>query len=143
MRLAAFLALLGLAAFAAAQEHNSWDANPGMLRTGGLVLFFGGQGPLSYASATPGGLPKGATAAGEVRGRACQHGLSVPLGLGLRAQRVSAGGGTGGYDRALADIRSRHPELKGVYDVKVDDHRTVVLTIYQRLCTEITARGFQ
>lgn len=142
MRLVALLALLGLAASAAAQEHSSWDANPGMLRTGGLVLFFGGQGPMSYAS-TPGGLPEGATPAGEVRGRACQHGLSVPLGIGLRAQRLSAGGGRGGYDRALADIKTRRPELKGVYDVRVDDHRTVVLTIYQRLCTEITARGFQ
>lgn len=67
----------------------------------------------------------------------------LPLGLGLRAQRVGAAGGKGGYDRAVADIRSRHPELKGIYDVKVDDHRVVVLTVYQRLCTEITAWGFR
>jgi hypothetical protein len=133
---------LFLALSAAAQESQSWEAKPGLLSLSGFAVFFGVQGTLSYAS-TPGGLPRGASDAGEVRGQACQRGLSIPLGLGLRATRVSAGAGKGGYERALADIRAQHPQIKGVYDVKADDHITSVLTIFQRLCTEVTARGFQ
>jgi len=131
-----------LALSAAAQETRSWEAKPGLLSLSGFAVFFGVQGTLSYAS-TPGGLPSGASDAGEVRGQACQRGLSIPLGLSVSATRLSAGAGQGGYERALADLRARNPRIKGVYDVKADDHITSVLTIFQRLCTEVAARGFR
>ena len=134
--------LLGVLPAGAQLESSSYEARPGLLRLSGLAVFFGVQGTLSYA-ATPGGLPRGAQPLGEVRGQACQQGLSVPLGLGLRAQRLRVGAGKGGYERALDDIRGRRPELRGVYDVKVDDHIVSVLGVFQRLCTEITARGFR
>ncbi|MCX5787915.1 MAG: hypothetical protein NTX64_05315 [Elusimicrobia bacterium] len=136
-------ALILLALSAAAQETASWEAHPGLLQLSGLVVFFGGQGSLSYASPTPASLPPGAVDAGEVRGQACQQGVSIPIGLGINATRVAAGAGKGGYERALADIRAKHPALKGIYDVKVDDHHVAILTIFRRLCTEVTARGFQ
>lgn len=136
--------LLALATAAFAQvERPPWEAKPGMLRQSGLVILFATQGPLSYSPPTPAGLPKDAVPAGQVRGESCQHGLSVPLGLGLRATRLSAARGRGGFEKALADIRSRHPDLRGVYDAKVDDHIVSVLTVYNRLCTEITAKGFK
>ena len=138
----ALLFALALPAFAQT-ELSSWEASPGMLRQSGLVIFFGTQGPLSYASLTPAGLPKGAVPIGEVKGESCQHGLSIPRGLGLRSTRLSAARGAGGFERALVDIRSRNRELRGVYDAKIDDHVVSILGIYRRLCTEITARGFK
>ena len=136
--------LLALALPVLAQTDGStWESKPGMLRLSGMVLFFGGQGPLSYQLPAAGSAPQGAVPAGEVFGSACQHGLSVPLSLAPRSTRLSGGAGKGGYEKALADIRSRHPDLRGIYDAKVDDHRVSILGVYQRLCTEITARGFK
>lgn len=129
---------------ALAQTHgSSWESKPGMLRLSGLILFFGGQGPMSYQLPVSGSAPDGTTPVGEVTGSACQHGLSVPLGLGLRATRVGAGLGLGGYERALADLLSRSPDVKGIYDAKVDDRIFSILGIYRKLCTEITARGYR
>lgn len=136
--------LLAMALPALAQTHgSSWESKPGMLRLSGLILFFGGQGPMSYQLPAAGSAPEGATLLGEVTGAACQHGLSVPLSLGLRATRVGAGRGLGGYEKALADLKSRHPEVKGIYDAKVDDRTFSLLGIYRKLCTEVTARGYR
>ncbi|MBI4423275.1 MAG: hypothetical protein HY554_06090 [Elusimicrobia bacterium] len=143
MRAALALAALLAAPAAAQPETAAYEARPGILRQRGFVLFFGGQGPLSYGAPVPGRLPPDASDAGEVRGRSCQHGVSVPLGLGLRSARLSGGGGRGGFDRALADLHRRHPGLRGVYDAKIDDHVLGVLGVYQRLCTEVAARGFR
>lgn len=139
--LAAALAVLLAAPAAAQRERSSYDSNPGILRMSGFVIFFGVQGPVSYEAPTPSQLPPGAAPAGEVKGKACQHGLSIPLGL--RSFRLSGGLGKGGFERALAGIRREHPGLRGVYDAKVDDHIVSVLGVYQRLCTEVTAWGFR
>lgn len=140
---AALALAFGGSAALAQPESSSYDANPGMLRSSGFAVFFGIQGPLSYESPSPAKLPADAKPAGEVRGRSCQHGLSIPLGLGLRATRISGGAGKGGFDRAVADILRQHPDLRGLYDAKVDDHVLGILGVYQRLCTEITAWGFK
>ena len=136
--------LLALAMGAMAQTDGStWESKPGMLRLGGLVLFFGGQGPLSYQLPAAGSAPEGRVPTGEVTGTSCQYGLSVPIALAPRSTRLSAGRGLGGYEKALADIKSKHPELRGIYDAKVDDRHFSILGIYRKMCTEITARGFK
>lgn len=137
--LAALMMALGPASALGGEE--AWRANPGLIPKDGFVLFFGVQGPLSYAALTPKDLPAGAEPAGEVRGRGCQHGLALPLGL--RGPRLSGAAGRGGFERALSSIRERHPGLRGVYDVKVDDHIVSVLGLYRRICTEVLARGFR
>lgn len=135
---------LALALQASAQTDGAtWEANPGMLRLGGMVLFFGGEGPLSYQLPAAGSAPAGAKPVGEVFGSSCQYGLSVPLALAPRATRLAAGRGLGGYEKAIADIHSKHPGLKGVYDVKVDTRHLSVLGIYRKQCVEVTARGYQ
>lgn len=145
MRARALLACLlvvapGSAAFA---QSDSYEANSGLLPLGGFVVFFDAGGPLSYLTMTPRDLPPGSTPIGVVTGRGCQYGVSTPL-VGLSGlPRLSGGGGEGGFEKALQDIREHHPELKGIYDVKVDDHVVGVLTVFQRQCTEVTAVGFR
>ena len=85
------------------------------------------RAPLSYGSATPsdanGSLGK------EVKGSACNHAV-----LWLVAW------GDGGYDAAVTDARgaSGAPFL---VDVKSDtSYRNVLFGLYQRQCTNVTAR---
>ena len=51
--------------------------------------------------------------------------------------------GRAGYGKALEDIRRRNPGLRGIWDVKLDDHTLSVLGFFRRVCTEVTARGFR
>lgn len=146
MRSPALLACLLVAAVAgspAFAQTESYEADSGLITMGGFVVFFNSEGPLSYATLTARNLPPGAVLMGEVKGRGCQYGVATPIIALPSVPRMSGAGGRGGYDKALRDIRERHPELKGIYDVKVDDHVVAVLTVYQRQCTEITARGFK
>ena len=136
------LLLLALWAGPAAAQEDSSQAMPSILRMGGLSLFNDTQGPLSFVSMTPREVPAGARLLGEVTGRSCQHGLAIPLAASLRATTLSGTLGKGGYDKALADLKSRRPDVDGVYDVKVDLHLRSILGFYKRLCTEVTARGF-
>ena len=139
--LAAALLAAFLAAPAAAQEDE--EASPDLMRVGGIMLFYDSQGPLSFVAATRRELPAGAVDIGEVKASACQHGLSIPLSLSLRATNVSGAAGRGGFDKAMGRLKAERPELRGVYDLKVDAHVTSVLRIWRRLCTEVTARGFK
>jgi hypothetical protein len=124
-------------------QYDSYEANPGLISIGGWVVFFASEGPLSYATLTARDLPRDAVRMGPVRGRACQYGLSTPI-IGLnQVPRLSGAVGEGGFEKALQQIREQHPDLRGVYDVKVDDHVTTVLTVFHRQCTEVTARGFR
>lgn len=123
-------------------QSDSYEASSGLLPLGGLIVFFNASGPLSYATLTPKDLPDGAVRVGTVKGRSCQFGVSTPV-VGFSGPRLSAGAGQGGFERALEDIRARHPELAGIHDVKVDDHVIGVLTVFQRQCTEVTATGFR
>jgi len=68
--------------------------------------------------------------------------VSLPTSSSSRAS-ISGAVGEGGFARALQDIRERHPDLTGIYDVKVDEHFLGILTVYSRRCIEVTARGFK
>jgi hypothetical protein len=142
-RAAALSAALVAAAAAAAPAFadSSDEAWPGLIVPSGFVLFYDTTGTLSYPSASR--LPPQAEPLGKVKGRGCQYMLSVPLSLALRSNSASGAAGRGGYDAAFKDIRKAHPELRGIYDVKVDDHELSILGVFTRVCTEVTAFGFK
>jgi hypothetical protein len=108
-----------------------------------MTIFYNSEGPLSFATPTPGEIPPGAQDAGEVRGRTCQHGLAIPVTASFRPTTVSGAAGDGGYRKTLAVILKARPDLAGIYDVKVDLHNLSILGFYRRLCTEVSARGFR
>lgn len=120
-----------------------YAARPNILRPGGFLIYLNTESPLSFLSMTPKELPPGSQILGEVAGRSCQHGLSIPLGIPIRAQKISGAKGKGGFNAALKDLHKKHPGLTGIFDVKIDNHIISILGIYRRLCTEITARGFR
>lgn len=124
-------------------ESDEFEGAPAVLRVGGLLVYHDTNAPLGFTAMTPKDLPVGAVLAGEVRARACQHGLAVPLTASLRATTVSGAKGDGGYREALVVLAKNHPGLAGVFDVKVDLHSISILGIYRRLCTEISALGFR
>jgi hypothetical protein len=129
---------------AARAQDDDGQAQPRLVPAGGILLFYNSTGPLSFETATPGHLPPGAVRLpGELQGSSCQYALAIPLSASLRATSVSGAKGDGSYEKALGVLRAGHPELSGVYDVKVDLHVTSVLGVFRRLCTEITARGFR
>jgi hypothetical protein len=85
------------------------------------------RAPLSYNSATPsdanGNLGK------EVKGSACNVGILWLVAFG-----------DGGYDAAVRDARAS-TNAPFLVDVKADTtYKNVLFGIYQRQCTEITAR---
>jgi hypothetical protein len=127
----------------AALGQSGYEASTGIIRPGGFVLFLSASGPLSYATLTPGDLPGDALRLGPVRGRGCQFAIATPIINIAGIPRLSAGAGSGGFDKALQNIRERYPDLQGLYDVKIDVHMVNILTVFQRLCTEITAQGFR
>lgn len=136
--LAALLAAPGVRA-----QEDGTSARPALMRPGGLTVFNFSEGPMSFATLTPKDLPPGARDAGEVRGRTCQHGLSIPITASFRPTTVSGAAGDGGYKKTLAAILKDRPDLAGIYDVKIDMHNLSVLGFYRRLCTEVLARGFR
>ncbi|MCP4406729.1 MAG: hypothetical protein GY807_03035 [Gammaproteobacteria bacterium] len=135
--------LITLVASPLATAQPSYEAKPGLLPMGGFILFFDSEGPLSYVTSAPGDLPDDIIPLGEVKGRGCQYGLSIPLLGASSIIQISGGVGRGGYGKALKDIKLRYPELTGLYDVKIDDHFISVLTMFRRICVEITAKGFK
>ena len=142
MRAAAILAVF-LSFPAAARETPSYEADSDFLNPGGIVLYYDTEGPLSFRSLTPRELPGDALRLGAVRGKGCQHGLSIPLSSALLSTRISGAAGRGGTRKALAKIRAAHPDLRGLYDVKIDVHSTSVLGIYRRQCVEIDAFAYR
>ena len=144
MRIRTLAVLCALAAPGALAQ-DTYEADPGMIYPGGvLIIFSSSQGPLSYEMPSRRELPAGAQDAGEVSGKSCQYGLSSPLGSPLaRAPSVSGAEGNGGFDKTLRGIKEQHPDLRGIYDAKVDLHTTSILGIFCRLCTEINARSFR
>src|SRR5471030_1989432 len=125
-------------------EPEVYEANPELINVDGYTLLFNAQGPVSYRSSTSGALPAGATTTGTVHCESCQHGLSLPLSADLKTRSAKIGGaiGNGGYQQAFEHLRKDHPEIAGIYDVRVDMHEVRILSVYSKLCTEITARGF-
>ena len=122
-----------------------YEATPDQIDLDGYIIFYNAEGPLSYASATPQDLPDNAVSIGRVHGKACQHGLALPFTVNVKGQsgKLSGAYGRGGYERALRKIKKDHSDIQGIYDVQVDLHQTSILTIYRRVCTEVTALAFK
>lgn len=128
-------------------EDEDYEASNGLMAPpGSIILFYDSQGPLSFVTLLPRDLPPGYRLMGEVYGKSCQYGIGIPLSppTSPRGSGASISGvkGNGSFQRALAHIQGRYPGLKGIFDVKVDDQYTSILTVFRRLCTEITAKGF-
>ena len=141
--LAAALVALLAAASGAVGEGDEDDADPGLQSPDGMfVLFYQSAGPLSFPSMTPKDVPEGVRKIREVKGRACQRGLSVPIAANFNATKISAYIGNGSYAKAIAQIKSEHPEVAGLYDVRTDVEVFSILGIYSSLCTEVAARAF-
>ena len=96
---AALVALLALNSRAVG-EGDEDDAVPGLQPANGMVLFYESEGPLSFPSMTPKDVPDGARKIREVKGRACQRGLSVPIAANINATNISAYYGNGSYAKA-------------------------------------------
>jgi hypothetical protein len=140
--LAALLAALAAAPCAAIGEGDDDTAVPGMQPANGLVLYYNSAGPMSFAAMTLKDVPANALKIREVKGRACQRGLAVPIAANFNATNVSAYYGNGSYAKALAQIKKDHPEVVGIYDVRTDVEVFSILGFYRSLCTEVSARAF-
>ena len=143
IKLLALALLLGAGSAHAQDDERGYQSKPGLIGFGGILLFYDSQGPLSFVTSSRNDLPEGAVPAGGVRAESCQHGLSVPLSASIQAVKIAGAAGDGGYLEAMENLRRARPELKGVYDVKVDVHTLSILGFYRRVCTEISARGFK
>lgn len=137
------LALLLGALPCRAEERDEFEGAPGLIPPGGMVLYYDTSGPFAFAASTPKDIPKDAVMVGEVRSRSCQHGLAIPTSLSMRSSSLSAYKGDGSYEKALRVMKEKNPELRGIFDVKVDQHVRSILGIYRRLCTEISAKGYR
>ena len=140
--LAAALVALLAATGRAIGEGDEDDAAPGLQPASGMVLFYESAGPLSFPSMTPKDVPAGVRKIREVKGRACQRGLAVPIAANFNATNISAYYGNGSYAKAVAQIKKKNPEIIGLYDVRTDVEVFSILGFYRSLCTEVTARAF-
>ena len=132
-----------LSSACASRTEPQYEASSGLMFVGGFVVFYDSEGPLSYQTMTPREIPKDAVLVGEVMGDSCQHGLSIPIIFSLTDRiRISGAKGNGGFKKALLNIREKHPDLAGLFDVKVDVEQWSILTVYQRECTIVVAQGF-
>ncbi len=140
---AAVLLFLLAGPAAAAGETEDDRALPTMTNRGSLHLFYQSVGPMSFVAMTPRDVPADARLLGEIKSVSCQRGVSIPLAANFRATSVSNSYGDGGYQKALALMKKQHPDLEGIYDVRVDLGIFSLLGgIYRSLCTYVTARGF-
>ena len=145
MSLPAAAVLLSLLAAPAAALGENEDATavPTMTSRGSIHIFYQSVGPMSFVAMTPKDVPADARPLGEVKSVSCQRGVSIPLAANIRATSVSNSYGDGGYRKALELMKKKHPDLEGIYDVKVDLGIFSLLGgIYRSLCTYVTARGF-
>lgn len=139
------LAWAAIASIAWADDPLSYEANPSVLDLEGYVVFFNGTGPLSFVTAAPRVYPLGITRLGRVHVESCEQGWTLPFSLDLRTRsaEVSGGYGDGGYVKAMRKLQKENSEIKGIYDVQVDYHDTVILSIYSKHCVNITGRAFR
>ena len=85
------------------------------------------RAPLSYGSATP--SDANGSLGREVKGSACNYAILWLVAVG-----------DGGYDAAVTDARGT-TNAPFLVDVKSDtSYRNVLFGVYQRQCTNITAR---
>ena len=133
-----------LLVISACAQKPSYEASSGLIFVGALMVYYDSEGPLSYQTLTTQEVPQDAILMGEVEGGSCQQGLSIPIFFSpTNFFSVSGAKGNGSFKKALLDIREQHPDLTGLYDVKVDIHRKSYLTIYRKECTIVIAQGFK
>lgn len=95
--------------------------------TASACLYTDIRAPLSYGSATP--SDANGSLGREVKGSACNHAVLWLVAFG-----------DGGYDAAVADARAG-TNAPFLVDVKSDtSYRNVLFGLYQRQCTNVTAR---
>jgi hypothetical protein len=136
--------LVCLLVVSACAQKPSYRASSDLIFVGALMVFYDSEAPLSYQTLTTQEMPKDAILLGEVEGDSCQQGLSIPIFFSpTNWVSVSGAKGNGSFKKALLDIREQHPDLTGLYDVKVDIHRKSYLTIYRKECTIVIAQGFK
>lgn len=128
-------------------DSNAHESSPALITPkGSLLLYYNVEGPLNFSTLTPKNLPPGAQSLGPVKTKKCQYGLSLPLAPGLAGLRggpsLSGAGGRSGLNKLMEELRRERPELTGIYDVKIDLHKTNILTLFSRYCVEITALGY-
>lgn len=128
---------------AAALGREESEVRPALIAPGGFPVLFSSEGPFSYPSLTHFEIPKNAEPLGQVSGQSCQFSLAIPLSLSARSSSISGAIGNGSYAKILHEMEQKHPGLRGIYDVKVDLHQIVILGIFGKLCTEITAEGYR
>lgn len=119
----------------------------------GLVVYQDSIGPLSYRStATAAGAATGASLASgalrEVRGKACQSAITLPVGLVWAAIRsgnpalaptyLSGAWGEGGYAEAVSKALAETPSARLV-DVRADLQIRIVLGVWRQQCVQVTA----
>ena len=130
-------------------QNLQYEAESGLILAGlisirDIIVFYDSEGPLSYQTMTHRDVPENAVLVGEVVGESCQRGLRFPILFVLPINfRVSGAIGNGSYEKALGDIKKKHPDLDGLYDVKVDIHKRSILTVYVSDCTIVAAQGFK
>lgn len=140
--LAAALTAALASSCAAFGEGDDDEAMPSMQTTSGLVVFYDSTGPMSFVSMTPRDVPAGARIIPKVQGVSCQRGLSIPTTASINATDVSGVYGNGGFAKSLAKIMKAHPDVAGIYDVRVDLELFSILGFYRSTCTIVTARAF-
>jgi len=138
--LAAAFALAAAAPCAAQDDEGT--AFPTMQTTSWLTPFYDATGPMSYVAMTPKDVPAGARLIPEVRGEYCQHGLAIPTTLSAQATDINLVYGDGGFVKSVRKIIEAHPDVAGIYDVRVDLRIFSILGIYKKTCTIVTARAF-
>ena len=131
----------------ALQPRVSYQANPQVLQSGGLVIFQDSSGALSYHAPVGRDVRK-LVSTRRVQGRACQRGLQLPIEPLVAAVSgsplagpvsLSAAWGEGGYRDALDDARRGLPHEAVLFDVRADLSTLVILSIYQQRCVELDA----
>ncbi len=132
------IAFLPINAFSA-----TYTSNPSIVSPSGYFIVYDVQGTLSFEPSTRWELPKDITTIGQVTGQSCAYALSIPIALALTASKVSGAYGENGYNKAVKNILKVHPDISGIYDVKVDTHIITVLGIFTRQCLLLSARAFK
>jgi hypothetical protein len=127
----------------------AYIADPQVVALPQWTVYQGSTGSLSYQTAV-GRDGQRFIAAPRVQGRACQHGLQVPI-LGIVAAAtnsstlargpaaISAGWGDGGYRAAVDNAKAKLPKEAILYDVRADMRHRLILTVYHEQCVVIDA----
>lgn len=131
------LSALPLGCITSPRPRTSYEANSQVLALNQLVVFQDSTGSLSYHAPT--GKDVRIKLAPRVKGKACQHGIQVPLFSENGGASLSAGWGAGAYKEALADARSGLPDDAVLFDVRADLNKFSILMVYRRQCLWVDA----